>query len=97
MYNIAHLLIGPHITENSVSEYIQETQMDKDKTWGTYVEILVFSHLLQKSVLSYDVSSKMWARYCPHGLDTTLVDDYTQMSIYLQPPRNHFEVVRSIQ
>ena len=97
MYNIAHLLIGPHITENSVSEYIQETQMDKDKTWGTYVEILVFSHLLQTSVLSYDVSSKMWARYCPHGLDTTLVDDYTQMSIYLQHPPNHFEVVRSIQ
>ena len=57
--------------------------MDKDKTWGTYVEKLVSSHLLQTSVLSYDVSNKMWGRYCPHGLDTTLVDDYTQMSIYI--------------
>ena len=96
MYTIGHLLIGPHITETSVNEYIYKTQMDKDKTWGTYVEILVFSHLLQTSVLSYDVPSKMWARYCPHALDNAIVDNFSQMSIYLQHPLNHFEVVRSI-
>ena len=96
IYTIGHLIIGPHINETSVHEYIHQTQMDKDKTWGTNVEILVFSHFLQTSLLSYDVPSKMWTRYCPHALDNAIEDNFSQMSIYLQHPLNQFEVVNSI-
>ena len=83
MYHIAPFLIGPFITEHTINDYIQNSGMDQCKTWGTYVEILTFCHLLQTSVLSYNMANNDWARYCPHGLDKNIVDNFTKMSIYL--------------
>ena len=40
MQSIAHLLLGVHVTQNSIAEYVQDTHMDMDGAWGTEVETL---------------------------------------------------------
>ena len=48
MIGIADLLLGHHINGyQDIYEYIQETRMDQFSYWGTDVEMLTFSHLLQ--------------------------------------------------
>ena len=48
MIGIADLLLGHHINGyQDIYEYIQETRMDQFSSWGTDVEMLTFSHLLQ--------------------------------------------------
>ena len=59
-----------------MDENIQKTQMDKDKTWGTFQEILVFSHLLQTRVLSYDVPRKMWGVH-----SRVFIEDFSSVSL----------------
>ena len=68
MVDIAHLLLGPHITFHSVDEYVQAESMDKDGAWGSEVEIMTLAHLLQTPVYSYDVQSQTWSHYSPSTL-----------------------------
>ena len=50
MQSIAHLLLGVHVTQNSIAEYVQDTHMDMDGAWGTEVETLTLAHLLQTNI-----------------------------------------------
>ena len=53
MVHIAHLLLFHHIPNriSKIQQYITETGMDKESTWGTDIEILTLAHLLQTCVL----------------------------------------------
>ncbi len=52
MVDIAHFLLGPHITQySSVQDYIRATDMDIAKTWSTDIEMLTLAHLLKSPVL----------------------------------------------
>ena len=56
MVDIAHLLLGGHlINYDSVDKYVQVTGMDKDRTWGTEVEMMTLPHLLQTPLYTYNV------------------------------------------
>ena len=48
--NIAPLLLGAHVTQDNIAEYIQDTHMDLNGAWGTDVEILTLAHLLQTNI-----------------------------------------------
>ena len=97
MVDIAHLLLGPHITYDSVDEYVQAKSMNKDGAWGSVVEMMTLAHLLQTPVYSYDVQSQTWSRYSPSTLDRSAqpVDD-TQMGMYINYKHKHFEVVSAV-
>ena len=71
--------------------------MDSDGTWGTDIEILSLTHLLQTPVHSYSQQYGQWQRYSPHDVDRQLRDDFQQMSLYLFHTGNHFNVVSSVR
>ena len=71
--------------------------MDQPHIWGTDIEIFTLAHLLQTCVFIYNTDDLNWRRYSPHCVDRTLNDDIQQMSMYINHPPNHFEIVRSIQ
>ena len=94
---VARRLLLFHLIEYScVKEYIR-TKNDKASVWGTDIEILTLSHLLQTPIHLYLTDRTKWGRYSPRNVDTALNDDVTQMSMYLWHPPAHFEVVRSIR
>ncbi len=98
MVDIAHFLIGRHIKPyTSVQEYVRATKMDREATWGTEVETIALSHLLNTPVLSYVTEHANWNRYTPRAVNMSLDDDdyQTEMSIYLRYNGVHFEVVCS--
>jgi hypothetical protein len=70
--------------------------MDQDYTWGTDIEMLTLSHLLQTPVLSFSAEHNNWQRYSPHDVDRTTADDMQSMSLYLMHTYNHFNVVCSV-
>ena len=98
MSNIAHLLLGTHIPNrySSVEEYVRDTEMDQDSTWGTDVEMFTLAHLLNTTIFSYNTGDQKWWRFSPNFLDKTLTDDSNARAIYIRHPPGHFDVVRSI-
>ena len=99
MIDIAHFLLGHHIPPqySSVQDYIQDKGMDQPHIWGTEIEMFTLAHLLQTCVFIYNTDDLNWCRYSPHCVDRTLNDDIQQMSMYINHPPNHFEIVCSIQ
>ena len=94
MINIGHLFLGQHISNySSIQEYITHTNMDRERSWGSDIEMLTLSHLLQTPILSYSVHNAHWSKYAPHHVDRTLSDDVAQMSMYILHRLNHFDVV----
>ena len=63
-------------------------------TFGAQTEIFTLAHLLQTCVFMMILN---WRRYSPHYVDRTLNDDIQLMSMYINHPPNHLEIVRSIQ
>ena len=96
MQNIAPLLLGAHVTQDSIAEYIQDIHMDRDGAWGTDVEILTLAHLLQTNIYVFDTSSDSWLLYSPYHLDHTLPVDSSAKSMYIVHFPQHFEVVSSV-
>ena len=96
MQKIAGLLLGGHVTQNSIAEYIQETHMDMDGAWGTDVETLTLAHLLQTNIYVFDTSLDHWLLFSPYHLDHTLPVNSSAKSMYLVHFPQHFEVVSSV-
>ena len=98
MVHIAHLLLFRHIPNriSNIQQYITETGMDKESTWGTNIEILTLAHLLPTCVFSYNVQHHNWQRMSPATIDRSITEDTTEMSMYINyRDMVHFEVVRS--
>ena len=47
-------------------------------------------------IYTYDVQLSNWYRHSPNCVDRTLHDDITLMSMYINHPPQHFEVVHSV-
>ena len=99
MVTIGHFLLGHGIIHShcSVQEYIRANNIDKASAWGTEVQMFTLAHLLQTPVVLWVKNHATWARHAPCGVDRTLNDDVTQMSMYLNLRCNHFEVVCSMR
>ena len=55
---------GTEFTTGGIDQYIAATGMDHGKTWGSEVEIMVLSHLLNAAVYMYD-SNNGWSKHIP--------------------------------
>lgn len=79
----------------SIDDYIADTHMDSNGSWGTEVEIIALAHLLDADIFSFQVSRRRWNRF-NHSLLTMMESDHSEMALYMNHPRDHFEVVTSI-
>ena len=97
MIKIAHLLLGHHMHYFNIYEYIERTKMYLNSSWGTDVELLTFSHLLQTPVYTYDVALKSGGSTVQvHWRKVTIKLHKAEMGMYIQHPRNHYEVVYGV-
>ena len=112
MLSIPHLLIGhgPDSQRNyvdvlsttnysSIEEYIQQTIMNCDGTWGSAIEIVSLSHMLNVPIYIYDVSHEVsrYIVYFPSTIDRSLTNDIQCMSLYIHFTGNHFNVITSVR
>ena len=107
MLSIEHLLIGHDSTGhanflvplniNSVQQYIDNTGMARNGTWGTDIEMLIVSHMFTCNVYSYDANSNTWAVFSPTNIERRLPRTYNTKGIYLYLRHAHFYVVSSIR
>ena len=98
LVSIEDMMIGHHISGeySSVVEYIRGTNMDWNGTWGTDIELMTTSHMLNTSLSMYDTVSGTWTTYGPHNVDRSLSTNVTEMSMYIRHPPDHFDVVCSV-
>ncbi len=100
MVDIAHFLLGHLITGNysSVQEYIHNTNMDREGTRGTEIEMWSLAHLLQTPIVSYVTLYTLTGIGTPYSkVDRTLNDDLTHMCMYIRFDSDHFTVVCSVR
>ena len=93
MLSIEHLLIGRDtdghanylytLNYSSVQEYVTNTGMSNNATWGTEFEMMIFSHMNNVNVFSFNAGSNTWAVFSLTNLDKNLHRDYTTMSVYI--------------
>ena len=81
MVTIAHFLLGHHLLNyDSIQTYIVASGMDEEYSWGTDIEMLTLSHLLNTHIVSYSEQFGNWQRYSPHNVDRTLRDEINSFS-----------------
>ena len=92
-------LASPFVLSNcsSVSEYVNTTGMDKNRTWGTEAEMFVLAHKLNTNIYCWHEASRTWNRHGPDHIDTSLTPlPNSNRSMYIYFCVNHFQVVSSI-
>ena len=107
MLTIQHLLIGRDSSGHanflvpfnvrSVQQYIDNSGMARNSTWGTDVEILCFSHMFNFNVYVFNADSNTWAVFSPVNIERRLPRIYNIMSTYLYLRNSHFYVIASIR
>ena len=75
MLSIENLLVGYDSTGhanylvpfnvNSVQQYLDNTGMAINHTWGTDLEMISFCHMFNVNLYSYDAGSNTWAVFSP--------------------------------
>ena len=93
MLSIENLLIGCDSTGHanflepfnvrSIQQYIDNSGMARNATWGTDVEMLCFSHMFNFNVYVFDAGSNTWAVFSPVNIERTLPRVYNIKSVYL--------------
>ena len=90
---------GTEFTTGGIDRYIAATGMDCDKMWGSAVEIMVLSHLLNAAVYTYDTNNG-WSRYIPanvYGRFNVSSHVDSLMTMYVRHNVNHYDVVTAVQ
>ena len=89
---------GTEFMTGGIDRYIAATGMDHDKTWGSEVEIMVLSHLLNTAVYTYDTNNG-WSKYIPanvYGQFNVSSHVDSLMTMYVRHNVNHYDVVTSV-
>ena len=90
---------GTEFMTGGIDRYIAATGMDRDKTWGSEVEIMVLSHLLNAAVYTYDTNNG-WSKYIlanVYGRFNVSSHVDSLMTMYVRHNVNHYDVVTSVQ
>ena len=77
----------------TVSQYIEKSNMEKNGTWSSEVELLSFAHLTKTCVYSYSTGTARWNRYSPCDLDRHITSKVGAPAVYLFHRGDHYEVV----
>ena len=93
MLSIENLLVGYDIHGNYnylqpfghsiVQNYIDSRELTRTGTWGSEVEMICLSHMLNTVVYSFDAGSNTWQVFTYQFVNQSLPCDYTRKSIYL--------------
>ena len=69
----------------SIDQYLARTQMDRDGTWGTDMEIQALVHKLRTPVYCYhrDYGNYSWSRISPVMMGMGTHDDFSQPAMYI--------------
>ena len=90
---------GTEFMTGGIDRYIAATGMDRDKTWGSEVEIMVLSHLLNAAVYTYDTNNG-WSKYIPanvYGRFNVSSHVDSLMTMYVRHNVNHYDLVTYMQ
>ena len=89
-------LIGGYITDLTIQQYIERTQMDRNYVWGSQNELLAFAHMTGVNIASYNTIDRQYSYFKPGVIDiNAFPDDNSRPTIYLEYTGNHFNVVLS--
>ena len=79
--------VGVNANYNSLSKYIIAPKMDKNKDWGTQVELFAICHLLRTKVYTYFHDNSTWQLHAPSDLEPSLhtLESSTDMGMYSLP------------
>ena len=89
-------LLSGYITDLTIDQYIERTQMDCNYVWGTQNEILTFAHMAGVNIASYNTNDRHYEYFKPGVIDINVFpDDNSRPTIYIQYTGNHFNVVLS--
>ena len=80
----------------TVQNYIDSHGMNRPGTWGSELEMICLSHMLNTVVYSFGARNNNWEVFAYNFIDRSLTCDYTQKSIYLWFSDSHFKVVTSV-
>jgi len=61
----------------TVKDYVNNSGMSVNGTWGTELEMTVFSHMITTNVYSFDASGNTWSVVSPNIIDRTVEREYT--------------------
>ena len=94
--------VGVNANYNSLSKYIIDQNMDKNKEWGTEVELFAICHLLRTKVYTYSQDNSTWQLHAPSDikqltpLNLHALESCTDMGMYVYHAFNHYMNVCSI-
>ena len=91
MYDIPQVVVGDTSKITSVAQYLKETGMDKNRTWGTDREVYIMASLLQTMIYLFQEHDG-WIQYSP-SLGHTTLEHYSAPAMYIRLQGQHFEVV----
>ena len=80
-----------------MEEYLAATQMEQDGTWGSEVEVMALTHLLDTFIYWYDTSHGWHLPGNIRGMFNLNQFATHQMAMYVHHYVNHYDVVRSVQ
>ena len=92
-----HLLENCITNCDTIKEYIQCTDMERDRVWGTTTELLVFSHISGVNVDSYNSENGSYHVLSPGVIDPNhFPEDNSQPTINIVfTGGNHFNIILS--
>ena len=89
-FNVSRSFVG-------TNRYISSNYMEVERTCGTDVEIFTFAHLLNTSIISYNISHERQLKSSPCYVDVTLAEsDIGEMVVYINNSQDHFKVHLSV-
>ena len=94
--SVGHRLLVNYISEATLQQYITNSRMDRQGTWGTIVEMFVLAYMVGVNVYSYDLNDWNYRNFSPGVIDyETYPENYARHGIYFIYTGNHFNVVLS--
>ena len=93
---IRHMRSTPactHLVGCTIQEYLEETQMHRNYTWGTDRELFVLAVV---NIANYNINDEYYHFHTPGVIGgDAYPDDNSRPSIYIQYTGDHFNVILS--
>ena len=88
--------IGMSATDDyrtGMEKYIAGTRMDRSGSWGTEVELIILSHMLNTPIAIFHLEDAAWQKHYPCSIDSAIQDevDPNQQMMYIA-----FEVITTM-
>ena len=89
-------LLGGYISDLTIDEYIEHSQMAHNYVWGSQNEMFVLAHMAGVNIASYNTIERQYHFQNPGVIDINAhPNDNSWPCLYVQYTGNHFNVVLS--